>query len=104
MSVDANHSRNAPDGEAAQPVAVHASRQLERGLAHAAPPVGAVQCAASDLMLHFVVPLAFVRQQAIAPGLPHVECAAPFLSVFLQLFAMLPAFTPSFTACWTQLT
>jgi len=74
----------------------HASQQLVQ---LPTVPCFAVQWAASFLTLHFV-PLVVVRQQVTAVGLPHVECAAHFLTAPLQL-----GLTSTKFACWTaQLT
>src|SRR5581483_6166779 len=54
---------------------------------HAVAPAGAVQCAASCLILHFVCP-AFVTQHVTAPGFPHVDRAAQrFSALAHDLFA-----------------
>jgi len=47
-------------------------------------PCFAVQWAASFLILHFV-PFVVVKQQVTAPGLPHVEWDAHFLTNPAQL-------------------
>jgi len=69
----------------AQPPAVHASQQLATWPTHAEPPLGAAHFAELLLIEHFVVPLAVVRQQVTAPGLPHVEWAAHRLTKRAQL-------------------
>ncbi len=74
------------------PGAGHASQQLVQ---LPTVPCFAVQWAASFLILHFV-PLVVVRQQVTAVGLPHVECAAHFLTAPLQL-----GLTSTLLACWT---
>jgi hypothetical protein len=62
-------------------------------------PAGAVQRPASLLILHFV-PVVLVTQQVTAPGFPHVERAAHFLTALLQLL-----FVRTSPACCTaQLT
>ena len=50
------------------------------------------------LVEHFV-PLAPGMQHVTAPGLPHVDFAAHFLTAPLQLGGRLPASARSFTAC-----
>jgi hypothetical protein len=63
-------------GGGAQPDAPQASQQLEWLPTHAVEPAGALQCAASRLILHFVAP-ALVTQHVTAPaGFPQVEWAA----------------------------
>jgi hypothetical protein len=69
----------------AQPPAVHASQQLATWPTHAEPPLGAAHFAELLLIEHFVVPLAGVRQQVTALGLPHVERAAHRLTKRAQL-------------------
>jgi hypothetical protein len=74
-----------PHGLGAQPVEPHASQQLVALPKHAVAPAGALQCAASRLILHFVTP-AFVTQQVTAPaGFPQIECAAHRLTAPAQL-------------------
>jgi hypothetical protein len=53
---------------AAQPPPLHASRQLAKTPAHAEPPPGARHAAALRSTLHFVAPVAPVRQQVTAPS------------------------------------
>jgi hypothetical protein len=60
----------------AQPLAVHASQQLENALTQALPPLGGVQWAASRFVRQRVRPLDVVRQQVTKPGLPQVDLAA----------------------------
>jgi len=67
------------------PGAGHASQQLVQV---PTVPCFAVQWVASFLILH-VVPLVVVRQHVTAPGLPHVEWDAHFLTAPLQLFGRL---------------
>jgi hypothetical protein len=55
-------------------------------------------------MLHFVAPLALVRQQVTNPGLPHVERAAQDFTVPLQRLVSRPAFRAAFATCMAQLT
>jgi hypothetical protein len=71
----------------------HASQQLEQ------LPTVPVQCAASLLILHFV-PAGVVTQHVTAVGLPHVECAAHFLTLPAQLLLT----STAFTCCAAQLT
>jgi len=47
-------------------------------------PFGPVQCAASRLILHFVLPV-LVTQQVTASGFPHVDFAAHFSTARAQL-------------------
>jgi hypothetical protein len=84
----------------AQPAEPQASQQLVALPTHAAPPFGALQCAASRLILHFVAP-AFVRQQVTAPaGLPQVECEAHcFTAPAQRLFTSV-----RFACCTAQIT
>ena len=49
-------------------------------------PFFAVHDAASFLILQLVTPCGFVTQQVTNPGLPHVECAAHFLTAPLHVF------------------
>ena len=89
-------SRNAPLGEA-QPLAVHASQQLEWTPTHADPSFGALQWSALDFVEHFVVPFDVVRQQVTNPGLPQVDRAAHLVMVPLQLLFTSVVFTWSDT-------
>jgi hypothetical protein len=75
-------------GPPAQPVAVHASQQLENWLTHADPFRGAVHRPASCLIEQRVLPLAPVVQQATALPLflPHDDRAAHEVTFALQLF------------------
>jgi hypothetical protein len=60
---------------------------------HADPPLGGLQVAASRFRLHLVTPLALVRQQVTAPGLPHVERATQRLAAPKQSAGSVPAST-----------
>jgi hypothetical protein len=72
-------------GGGAQPAPPQASQQLVYFPTHAVAFNGALQCAASRLILHFVA-LASVTQHVTAPaGLPQVECAAHRLTAPAQL-------------------
>jgi hypothetical protein len=64
---------------------VQASQQLGLVLAHAEPPIGAVQRLALDFVEHFVTPF-FVRQQATKFGFPQVDFAAHLTTTPLQLW------------------
>jgi hypothetical protein len=63
-------------GVGRQPVAVHASQQLEYCPTQALPPEGALQRAALPTTLQLVWPKRFVRQHDTAPGLPQVDLLA----------------------------
>jgi hypothetical protein len=82
----------------------HASQQLEVDPTVAEPPFGARHEAALFLMLHFVRPLASVRQQVTAFGRPHVERAAHETTSPRHCGRSWPLSTASFTTCVTQLT
>ncbi len=86
------------------PPPVHASQQLGCVPTQALPPFGAVQASAPFMTLHVVVPLASVRQQVTAPGFPHVELDAQFMTVLAQSSGSVPDFTAAFVAWATQLT
>ena len=62
----------------------HASQQLGTVPAHAVPPFGARQRAASFFTLQRSRPAALVRQQVTAPGFPHVERVAHRFTALLQ--------------------
>ena len=62
----------------------HASQQVSLTPSDADPPVGAVQCAASDLIAHRLIPCAFARQQVTASGLPQTERAKHLSAVRRQ--------------------
>ena len=96
--------RKAPLGEAAQPLVVHASQQLEKIPTHALPPAGGVHLAAPGLVLHLVTPLALVRQQVTKPAFPHVDLAAHFFTAPLQLFGSDPASARAFATWPTHFT
>jgi hypothetical protein len=81
--------------------AAHASQQLGVVPTHACPPFGALHLSALDLVEHFSLPFALMRQHVTNPGFPQVERAAHFLTAAPQLgFAK----AASFTALATQLT
>ena len=82
----------------------HASQQLGCVPTQALPPFGAVHASAPFTTLHVVIPLASVRQQVTAPGFPHVELDAQFMTVLAQSSESVPAFTAAFVAWATQLT
>ena len=86
------------------PPPVHASQQLGCVPTQALPPFGAVHASAPFTTLHVVVPLASVRQQVTAPGFPHVELDAQFMTVLAQSSGSVPDFTAAFVAWATQLT
>ena len=72
----------------------HASQQLDVVPTHACPPFGALHLSALDLVEHFSLPRALMRQHVTNPGFPQVERAAHFLAAAPQLgFAKLAAFT-----------
>jgi len=75
-------------GPPAQPVAVHASQQLENWLTHADPLLGAMHRPASCLIEQRVLPFWPVTQQATALPLflPHDDRAAHCVTFALQLF------------------
>jgi hypothetical protein len=76
-----------------QPPAPQASQQLGTAPTHALPPDGVVHFAACRFVLHRVAPLALVRQQVTAPGLPQVERAVHRLTVPLHCMGSSPAAT-----------
>jgi hypothetical protein len=82
------------------PEAVHASQQLANSPTHAVPPCGGTHDAALFFVVHFVFPVAVVRQHVTNPGFPQVERAAHFFTSPPQLLFTRTAFT-----CWAaQLT
>ena len=56
--------------------AAHALQQLVVVPTHACPPFGALHLSALDLVEHFSLPRALMRQQVTNQGLPHVDLAA----------------------------
>jgi hypothetical protein len=75
--------------------------QASQQLAHVpGVPCLAAQCAASFLILHFVLPVAVVKQQVTAVGFPQVERAAHLLTALAQLLFWRTAFA----CCAAQLT
>ena len=56
------------------------------------------------LVLHFVVPVAVVRQQVTKPGFPQVDRAAQCFTAPLHCFDSVPAFTASFATRVAQRT
>ena len=82
----------------------HASQQLDVDPTVADPPFGALQCAASFLMLHLVRPFASVRQHVTAFRRPQVERAAHATTSPRHSGRSPPLWTASFAACVTQLT
>jgi len=81
---------------AAHPPDPQASQQLGRCPGHAVPCFGALQCAASLLMLHVVLPFAVVRQQVTEPRLPHVERPAQSTTASLHCFDSVPLLSALF--------
>jgi hypothetical protein len=74
--------------------ASHALQQLDVVPTHACPPFGALHLSALDLVEHFSLPRALMRQHVTNPGFPQVERAAHFLAAAPQLgFAKAAAFT-----------
>ena len=74
--------------------ASHALQQLGVVPTHACPPFGALHLSALDLVEHFSLPRALMRQHVTNPGFPQVERAAHFLAADPQLgFAKPAAFT-----------
>jgi len=96
---------NAPLGELAQPLSVHASQQLDAVPAQAVPPCGgAVHRAAVAFVLQRVLPRALVRQQATKPGFPHVDRAAHRFTCPLQFRGSRSACARALTTPAAQLT
>ena len=62
------------------PLQVQLSQQLGVKPTAKLPLGGAMQRAASLVVLHLVLPLALVRQQVTKPGFPHVERDAHFVT------------------------
>jgi hypothetical protein len=74
--------------------ASHALQQLDVVPTHACPPFGALHLSALDLVEHFSLPRALMRQHVTNPGFPQVERAAHFLAAAPQLgFAKAASFT-----------
>src|SRR5579862_1251950 len=81
---------------ATHPPAPHASQQLEVCPGHAVPCFGALQCAASRLMLHLVLPFTVVRQHVTNPGFPQVDRASHATTARLHCFESVPLLTAFF--------
>jgi hypothetical protein len=88
----------------AQLPAAQASQQLGASPTHIEPPLGGVHAAAPDFTEHVFLPLAVVRQQAMAPGRPQVDCLAHFATSARQDFGRLPPFTAVFATRATHWT
>ncbi len=73
-------------------------------LGHALPPFGALHLSALGLTRHFALPFLSIRQQATAPGLPHVERAAHFTTWPLHAPGNVPLVAMSLTAFATHFT
>src|SRR5262245_66687696 len=73
-----------------QPPASQLSQQLGTVPTHADPPMGAVHFAALDLIEHFVLPAADVRQHVTKPGAPQVDLLAHFTTSALHSIGSLP--------------
>jgi hypothetical protein len=69
----------------------HASQQLGQPLTCADPPNGARHWAALFLIVHFLMPLAVVRQQATAPRWPQVDLVAHFFTVATHSAGSIPS-------------
>ena len=67
---------NEPSGEPAP----QESQQLAAWPAHAWPPFGGLHLLGLDLIEHFTLPRRSMRQQVIAPDLPHVDLAAQLVT------------------------
>ena len=80
------------------------SQQLVAVPAQACPPGGALHWLAFDLVEHFTLPRLSTRQQVMAPGLPHVECAAQRMTLPLHSLGRSPDLASSFATWATQLT
>src|SRR6266571_9249411 len=79
-------SRNAPLGEAPQLAPLPGGGQASQQLLHVpGVPCLSVHFSALCLILQRVPPVGLVRQQVTAPGLPHVEWAAHFLTAPLHV-------------------
>ena len=63
-----------------------------------------MQCAASRLMLHVVLPFAVVRQHVTKPGFPQVDRAAHFTTATLHCFDSIPLLSALFATCVAQRT
>jgi len=87
----------------AHPLSAHAG-QHGSGPVQAAPPGEEWQADWSRLIVHRVRPRASVRQQVIAPGLPHVERAAHRFSAFRHCGRSCSTATRSFAMCAAQRT
>jgi hypothetical protein len=84
--------------------APHESQQLAAVPAHACPPLGALHWLAFDLIEQFTLPRLSTRQQVMAPGLPHVEFAAQWMTSPLHWLGRSPEAASSFATWATQLT
>src|SRR5262245_46871469 len=73
-----------------QPPASQLSQQLGTVPTHADPPMGAVHFATLDLIEHFVLPAAVVRQHVTNPVAPQVDLLAHFTTSALHSIGSLP--------------
>ena len=85
-----------------QPPASQLSQQLGVVPTHADPPIGAVHFAALDLIEHFVLPAAVVRQHVTKPVAPQVDFLAHFTTAALHCFGRLPLVAAAFATWATQ--
>jgi hypothetical protein len=66
------------------------SQQLGTVPTHAEPLLGAVHLDSLGATEHFVLPVAFVRQQVTKPRLPQVDLRAQLTTLALHCFGRLP--------------
>src|SRR5262245_62848623 len=85
-----------------QPPASQLSQQLGTVPTHADPLIGAVHFASLDLIEHFVLPAAVVRQHVTKPVAPQVDFLAHFTTSALHCFGRLPLVAAAFATCATQ--
>jgi hypothetical protein len=80
----------------------HASQQCGSAPVQAVPPLGGLQPAARARTRQRVLPLAFVRQHATAPGRPHVDASAQASTARAQARPSPPPLTRAATTLRTQ--
>jgi hypothetical protein len=82
--------------------APHASQQLGTDPTNAVPPLGGLQAPALRLIEQVVLPMASVRQQVTAPGMPQVDFDAQDTTASSHSSRSSPSATASFATLATQ--
>ena len=82
--------------------APHASQQLGADPTNAVPPRGGLQAPALRLIVQVVLPVASVRQQVTAPGMPQVDCDAQDTTASSHSSRSSPSATASSATLATQ--